>query len=160
MRIIWTRLRGAFGRVVDSKRPPYRGAQRQGGVYTDILAAQMGLSEAAATLAQAGALLHDVGKARVSNAILDKPGKLDDGVGGGACMPPHTEEILSRIGALGRASPGGWAPTMSDFDGISQGLKGGDRPRRRASSPPPTFSMPSPPSALSGCHPGAQSPSR
>jgi HD-GYP domain-containing protein (c-di-GMP phosphodiesterase class II) len=49
----------------------------------------MGLSEQRRRWLKRGALLHDVGKLGVSNAILDKPGKLDELEWAAVrCMPP------------------------------------------------------------------------
>ena len=88
----------AFGEIVDSKSPFTAGHSGRVALYTDLIAAELGLSAERRRWLYRGALLHDVGKLGVSNAILDKPGKLDaaewDAVKKHA---QFTEEILSRI---------------------------------------------------------------
>jgi putative nucleotidyltransferase with HDIG domain len=91
-------IAAAFGEVVDSKSPYTAGHSTRVALYTDAIAAELGLSQERRRWLQRGALLHDVGKLGVSNAILDKPGKLTsdewDAVRKHAVF---TEEILSRI---------------------------------------------------------------
>ncbi len=88
----------AFGEIVDSKSPYTAGHSGRVALYADLIAADLGLSKERRRWLYRGALLHDVGKLGVSNAILDKPGKLDatewDAVKKHAV---YTEEILSRI---------------------------------------------------------------
>jgi HD-GYP domain-containing protein (c-di-GMP phosphodiesterase class II) len=88
----------AFGEVVDSKSPYTAGHSARVALYTDRVAEELGLSAERRRWLHRGALLHDVGKLGVSNAILDKPGKLDaaewDAVRQHAT---YTEEILRRI---------------------------------------------------------------
>jgi HD-GYP domain-containing protein (c-di-GMP phosphodiesterase class II) len=88
----------AFGEVVDSKSPYTAGHSARVALYTDAIAEQLGLSAERRRWLHRGALLHDVGKLGVSNALLDKPGKLDaaewDAVRKHAV---YTEEILGRI---------------------------------------------------------------
>ncbi len=88
----------AFGEVVDSKSPYTAGHSGRVALYADLIAADLGLDAERRRWLYRGALLHDVGKLGVSNAILDKPGKLDaaewDAVKKHAVF---TEEILSRI---------------------------------------------------------------
>lgn len=88
----------AFGEVVDSKSPYTAGHSGRVALYTDLVAAELGVSAERRRWLYRGALLHDVGKLGVSNAILDKPGKLDaaewDAVKKHAT---YTEEILGRI---------------------------------------------------------------
>jgi HD-GYP domain-containing protein (c-di-GMP phosphodiesterase class II) len=67
-------------------------------LYTDLIATDLGLSAARRRWLYRGALLHDIGKLGVSNALLDKPGKLtaEEWV----AVKKHaeyTEQILSRI---------------------------------------------------------------
>jgi len=88
----------AFGEIVDSKSPFTAGHSGRVALYTDLIAADLGLGAERRRWLYRGALLHDVGKLGVSNAVLDKPGKLDaaewDAVKKHAV---YTEEILSRI---------------------------------------------------------------
>ena len=88
----------AFGEIVDSKSPYTAGHSGRVALYTDLIAADLGLSAERRRWLYRGALLHDVGKLGVSNAILDKPGKLD--AAEWEAVKKHagyTEEILSRI---------------------------------------------------------------
>jgi HD-GYP domain-containing protein (c-di-GMP phosphodiesterase class II) len=68
----------AFGQVVDAKSPYTSGHSARVGLYTSLLAEDLGINEARQRWLKRGALLHDVGKLGVSNTILDKPGKLTD----------------------------------------------------------------------------------
>jgi len=88
----------AFGEVVDSKSPYTAGHSGRVALYADLIAAKLGLSAERRRWLYRGALLHDVGKLGVSNAVLDKPGKLD--AAEWEAVKKHavfTEEILSRI---------------------------------------------------------------
>jgi len=91
-------IAAAFGEVVDSKSPYTAGHSGRVALYTDGIASELGMSAQERRWLHRGALLHDVGKLGVSNAILDKPGKLDaaewDAVRRHAS---YTEEILRRI---------------------------------------------------------------
>lgn len=91
-------IAAAFGEVVDSKSPYTAGHSTRVGLYADLVARELGLGVERRRWLYRGALLHDVGKLGVSNAILDKPGKLDaaewDAV---RKHPVYTEEILRRI---------------------------------------------------------------
>lgn len=88
----------AFGEVVDSKSPYTAGHSGRVALYTDLMAADLGLSAARRRWLYRGALLHDLGKLGVSNAILDKAGKLD--AAEWEAVKKHavyTEQILERI---------------------------------------------------------------
>jgi putative nucleotidyltransferase with HDIG domain len=62
------------------------------------IARRLGLSPARQQLVNRAALLHDLGKLRVPNSILDKPGKLTTSEWMVVQEHPHlTQEILSRI---------------------------------------------------------------
>jgi putative nucleotidyltransferase with HDIG domain len=94
-------IAAAFGQVVDSKSPFTSGHRARVATIAEALARRLGVADARRRWLRRGALLHDVGKLGVSNAILDKPGPLDDDEW--ACMrqhPVHTEDILGRIGAF------------------------------------------------------------
>jgi HD-GYP domain-containing protein (c-di-GMP phosphodiesterase class II) len=94
-------IAAAFGQVVDSKSPFTSGHSERVAVFVDSIASALGLSPTRRRWLKRGALLHDVGKLGVSNAVLDKPGKLD--VTEWEAVKRHamyTEEILSRIGAF------------------------------------------------------------
>jgi len=68
----------AFGQVVDAKSPYTSGHSARVGLYTSLLAEDLGITAERQRWLKRGALLHDVGKLGVSNTILDKPGKLTD----------------------------------------------------------------------------------
>lgn len=71
-------IAAAFGEVVDSKSPCPSGHSTRVALCTDLVAKELGLGPERRRWLHRGALLHDVGKLGVSNAILDKPGKLDE----------------------------------------------------------------------------------
>ena len=94
-------IAAAFGQVVDSKSPFTSGHSERVAQLVDAIAGKLGLAAGRRRWLRRGALLHDVGKLGVSNAILDKPGPLD--ADEWACMrqhAAHTEAILSRIAAF------------------------------------------------------------
>ncbi|MBD3618688.1 MAG: HD domain-containing protein [Chromatiales bacterium] len=88
----------AFGQVVDSKSPYTAGHSQRVALYTDTVAAKMGIEPGRRRWLKRGALLHDLGKLGVSNAILDKPDQLTEEEWTEVRLhPAYTEEILSRI---------------------------------------------------------------
>ncbi len=88
----------AFAQVIDAKSP-YTFSHSVGVADASaVIAAQMGLSMPISTLVRRAALLHDIGKLSVSNAILEKPGKLTPSEW--AVMrthPAYTRTILREI---------------------------------------------------------------
>lgn len=91
----------AFGQVVDSKSPYTAGHSSRVALYTDMMAEVMGLTAHQRRWLKRAALLHDVGKLGVSNAVLDKPGRLDaDEWAQVQAHALYTETILARIGAF------------------------------------------------------------
>jgi HD-GYP domain-containing protein (c-di-GMP phosphodiesterase class II) len=119
-------IAAAFGQVVDSKSPYTAGHSGRVALYTDILATQMGIPEPRRRWLKRGALLHDVGKLGVSNAILDKPDKLNADEWAAVQMhAAYTEEILSRIGAFQElAQVAGAHHERLDGKGYPRGLAG------------------------------------
>ena len=94
-------IAAAFGQVVDSKSPFTSGHSARVAQVVDAIAARLGVADARRRWLRRGALLHDVGKLGVSNAVLDKPGPLDpDEWAAVRQHAAHTEAILSRIGAF------------------------------------------------------------
>jgi HD-GYP domain-containing protein (c-di-GMP phosphodiesterase class II) len=94
-------IAAAFGEVIDSKSPYTSGHSARVALYADGIAAELGLEPRRRRWLKRASLLHDMGKLGVSNAILDKPGKLDETEW--AAVRQHavyTENILSRIGAF------------------------------------------------------------
>ena len=119
-------IAAAFGEVVDSKSPYTSGHSERVARIADTLAERLGIAVARRRWLKRGALLHDVGKLGVSNAILDKPGPLDDDEW--ACMrqhAAHTEAILGRIGAFAELSRvAGAHHERLDGTGYPRGLAG------------------------------------
>jgi HD-GYP domain-containing protein (c-di-GMP phosphodiesterase class II) len=92
----------AFGQVVDTKSPFTSGHSERVAQYADGIAGVLGLAPQRRRWLRRAALLHDVGKLGVSNAILDKPGALD--APEWEIVRRHaelTEQILGRIHAFG-----------------------------------------------------------
>src|SRR5262249_26032118 len=88
----------AFAEVIDAKSPyTYRHSMGVASAAVQI-SEELGLAPNTVTMVRRAALLHDVGKLSVSNAILEKPGKLDESEW--AIMklhPVYTEKILKNI---------------------------------------------------------------
>jgi len=72
------RIVRAFGSIIDAKSPFTSGHSERVAIFSDMIAAELGLSETDRLWIRRGARLHDLGKLGVSNTILDKPGKLDE----------------------------------------------------------------------------------
>lgn len=92
----------AFGQIVDAKSPYTAGHSARVGLYTAMLSEKMEIAPERRRWLKRGALLHDIGKLGVSNAILDKPGKLD--ADEWVIMRSHaalTGSILGKISAFG-----------------------------------------------------------
>jgi len=123
-------IAAAFGEVVDSKSPYTSGHSERVARIADALAARLGLTAARRRWLRRGALLHDVGKLGVSNAILDKPGPLDDDEW--AFIHRHTligERILLAAPALNRvASLVRSSHERYDGAGYPDGLSASDIP--------------------------------
>ena len=99
-------IAAAFGEVVDAKSPFTAGHSTRVADIASSLAEALGVPAVRRRWLHRGALLHDIGKLGVSNAILDKPGSLgeeewremrDHAV--------HTQAILGRIGVLRDLAP-------------------------------------------------------
>lgn len=88
----------AFADVIDAKSPfTYRHSTGVADAAVSI-ARTLAMSESEVTLIRRAALLHDIGKLSVSNAILDKPGKLTGEEWDTVRRHPHYSfEILKRI---------------------------------------------------------------
>ncbi|MFG0305475.1 MAG: HD-GYP domain-containing protein [Phycisphaerales bacterium JB040] len=91
------RLCGAFSQVVDAKSP-WTACHSQG--VSDVavgIGRVMGLGARELTGLRRAGLLHDIGKLGVSNAVLDKPGRLTEAEFARLREhPAHTHRILSR----------------------------------------------------------------
>jgi len=87
-----------FAQVVDSKSPFTAGHSERATVFADRIAEQMGMEAQDRRWLRRAALLHDIGKLGVSNSVLDKPGKLDDGEFAAIKMHPvYSHRILTNI---------------------------------------------------------------
>lgn len=99
-------IAAAFGDVVDAKSPFTAGHSSRVADLAREIAEQMGVPHSRLRWLHRAALLHDIGKLGVSNAILDKPGKLDDDEWEiMRTHASHTQEILGRVGALADLAP-------------------------------------------------------
>lgn len=88
----------AFGQIIDAKSPYTSGHSARVALYADLIAEQLGLTSERRRWLRRGALLHDIGKLGVSNAVLDKPGKLNAAEWEAVRMhATYTEQILSGI---------------------------------------------------------------
>ena len=94
-------IAAAFGQVIDAKSPYTANHSARVGDLALRVAEAMNVPKARRSGLYRAALLHDVGKLGVSNAILDKPGPLDEREWKEMrAHANHTLEILDRIGPL------------------------------------------------------------
>lgn len=119
-------IAAAFAQLIDSKSPYTSGHSSRVTLFTDLIAAEMGFSPDRRRWLKRAALLHDIGKLGVSNAILDKPGKLDAQEWEAIKLhPAFSETILSRIEAFRDLAPVASAHhERLDGKGYPRGLKG------------------------------------
>jgi HD-GYP domain-containing protein (c-di-GMP phosphodiesterase class II) len=119
-------IAAAFAQVVDSKSPYTGGHSERVTLFADMIAEQLAFSSPQRRWLKRAALLHDIGKLGVSNAILDKPGKLDDAEWAAMRMhSAHSEAILSRISAFSELAPiAGAHHERLDGKGYPRGLSG------------------------------------
>ncbi|MHB1075604.1 HD-GYP domain-containing protein [Thiobacillus sp.] len=88
----------AFAQVVDAKSHYTYGHSARVATYTEAVATKLGLPHERVRWLRRGALLHDIGKLGVSNAVLDKPGKLEaDEWEQVKAHAAYSEQILSRL---------------------------------------------------------------
>lgn len=88
----------AFAQVVDAKSHYTYGHSARVATYTEAVATRLGLPPERVRWLRRGALLHDIGKLGVSNAVLDKPGKLDtDEWEQVKAHAAYSEQILARL---------------------------------------------------------------
>jgi HD-GYP domain-containing protein (c-di-GMP phosphodiesterase class II) len=91
-------IAAAFGEVVDAKSHFTAGHSMRVGTYADLVGSALGLDDQRRRWLRRAAVLHDVGKLGVSNAILDKPGRLGaDEWRAVQLHATYTEQILGRI---------------------------------------------------------------
>ncbi len=94
-------IAAGFARVVDAKSPFTAGHSDRVALFADLIAEELGYAPDRRRWIRRAALLHDIGKLGVSNAVLDKPGKPDEAEW--AAIKRHPELgriILSKISAL------------------------------------------------------------
>ncbi len=120
----------AFGQIIDAKSPFTAGHSARVGLYADLIADELGIDPARRRWLRRGALLHDMGKLGVSNAVLDKPGKLDESEWQAVRMHAlYTEQILSGIEPFAElARVAGAHHERLDGAGYPRGLRGDDIP--------------------------------
>ena len=88
----------AFAQVVDAKSHYTYGHSARVASYTAAVATRLGLPRERVRWLRRGALLHDIGKLGVSNAVLDKPGRLDaDEWEQVKAHAAYSEQILARL---------------------------------------------------------------
>ncbi len=118
----------SFAQIIDSKSPFTSGHSERVSIYADMVATEMGYPAERRRWLRRAALLHDIGKLGVSNAILDKNGKLDDDEWGE--MRNHaalSENILARVPLFREmARIGGCHHERLDGRGYPRGLKGAE----------------------------------
>lgn len=99
-------IAGAFGQVIDAKSPYTAGHSERVADFAARIGAEMQVLPARRRWLHRAALLHDIGKLGVSNAILDKPARLDaEEWELMRAHASHTQAILGRIGALADLAP-------------------------------------------------------
>ena len=118
----------AFAQIVDAKSHFTYGHSERVGRYAEALARRMGFAEERTIWIRRGALLHDLGKLGVSNAILDKPGRLNAEEWLQVKRHPAlTEDILARIEPFRElARVAGAHHERLDGYGYPHGLAAGD----------------------------------
>lgn len=123
-------LTAGFAMVVDGKSPFTGSHSHRVTFYADLVAAESGWGPDARRRLRHASLVHDVGKLGVSNAILDKPGKLDDAEW--SAMRAHasdSEAILGRVPGFGDvAFVAGSHHERLDGTGYPRRIGGGDIP--------------------------------
>ena len=118
----------AFADVIDAKTPFTGGHSDRVADYADLIAEKLGFDASRRRSLRRAALLHDIGKLGVSNAILDKNGKLDDAQW--VEMRNHavlSESILERVTPFREmARIGGAHHERLDGRGYPRGLEAGE----------------------------------
>jgi len=95
------RIADAFALIIDAKSPFTFDHSRRVASYAVAINERLGDGAVDAVRLRRAALLHDLGKLTVPNAILDKPGKLDDGEWAIVKQhPAHTLSVLERVPAF------------------------------------------------------------
>ncbi|WP_061931171.1 HD-GYP domain-containing protein [Aureimonas sp. AU22] len=116
----------AFAEIVDAKSPFTSGHSARVAVYAEMIAAELGHGAPHRRWLRRAALLHDLGKLGVSNAVLDKNGNLDEDEWRQVRAHAElSERILARVPAFrDMARIGGAHHERLDGGGYPNGLKG------------------------------------
>ena len=120
----------AFARAVEAKSPYTQGHADRVTLYALALADQLGVSSAEREMLRRGAILHDIGKICIPDAILNKPGPLTpeeyDII---KQHPVQGVKIVEPLTSLGDVIPLiRWHHERPDGRGYPDGLKGDDIP--------------------------------
>jgi len=120
----------AFAQMVEAKSPFTNQHSVRVAEKALLLADQLGLCESDRELLRKGALLHDIGKISVPDAILNKPGKLTTEEYN--CIKEHTVEgyeIVKKLRSLKETLPLiRWHHERMDGQGYPDGLTGDQIP--------------------------------
>lgn len=94
-------IAAAFADVIDAKSPFTAGHSQRVMLFSDMIAEELGQGADHRRWLRRAALLHDIGKLGVSNAILDKPGKPDEAEWAAIRRHPVLgRNLLSRVPVL------------------------------------------------------------
>jgi HD-GYP domain-containing protein (c-di-GMP phosphodiesterase class II) len=91
-------IAAAFGCIIDIKSADTSGHSRRVVLYVDLIADRLEFEQSRRRCLHRGAFLHDIGKLGISNALLNKPGKLSSAEW--VVMRKHagyTEEIIASM---------------------------------------------------------------
>lgn len=124
------RIASGFAEVVDAKSPFTATHSRQVMHLSRRIAERLGREDVIPDEIGRAALLHDIGKLSVPNAILDKPGSLEPAEWEVVRRHPlHTRRVLERIRGFEQlAVVAGAHHERLDGRGYPDGLKGDDLP--------------------------------
>lgn len=121
----------SFAKVVDLKDSYTQGHSTRVAKYTEMLARELGYDEETVEKYYNIALMHDIGKIGIPDAVLNKPGKLTDDEF--ELIKSHTErgyDVLKEISLMPEIAIGAeFHHERPDGKGYPKGLKGGELPR-------------------------------
>jgi DNA-binding CsgD family transcriptional regulator len=120
----------AFGDIADLKTPYTHGHSNAVAMLACTAADTLGLDVATRSQLEVAALLHDLGRVGISNAIWEKPGPLTAAEWEQVRMHPyHSERILATSRALEPVAPiAGMHHERLDGSGYHRGCRGRDIP--------------------------------
>ena len=123
----------AFGDLADIKTPFTHGHSSEVARLSVAAATRLGLDRETIARLQVAALLHDLGRAGVSNAVWEKPGPLTTAEWEQVRMHPYySERILAASASL---AP--WPPSRACTTSVSTGPATTGAAAGRPSVPPP-----------------------